>query len=123
VDEEMQTYLRDVADHLIEVAESVETFRAALRDILTVNATLVAQRQNEEMTHLTEVSIKQGDEVKRISGWAAILFAPTLVGAIYGMNFDTMPELHWVWGYPFALLLMLAVSVGLYAVFRWKKWM
>ncbi|WP_407318395.1 magnesium/cobalt transporter CorA [Isoptericola halotolerans] len=123
VDDEMQAYLRDVADHLIEVAESVETFRVALRDILTVNATLVAQRQNEEMTHLTEVSIKQGDEVKKISGWAAILFAPTLVGAIYGMNFDAMPELHWAFGYPFALVLMLAVSIGLYGVFRWKKWM
>jgi magnesium transporter len=123
VDDEMQAYLRDVADHLIEVAESVETFRVALRDILTVNATLVAQRQNEEMKHLTEVSIRQGEDVKKISGWAAILFAPTLVGAIYGMNFDVMPELHAVWGYPFALLLMVGVSVGLYAVFRWKKWM
>ncbi|WP_277213285.1 magnesium/cobalt transporter CorA [Isoptericola croceus] len=123
VDEEMQAYLRDVADHLIEVAESVETFRVALRDILTVNATLVAQRQNEEMTHLTEVSIKQGDEVKKISGWAAIIFAPSLVGSVYGMNFDVMPELHNPWGYPLALLAMLSVSVGLFAIFRWKKWM
>lgn len=123
VDEELQAYLRDVADHLIEVAESVETFRVVLRDILTVNATLVAQRQNEEMTHLTEVSIRQGDDVKKISGWAAIIFAPSLVGSVYGMNFDFMPELHAAWGYPVALLAMLAVSVGLYGVFRWKKWM
>ncbi|MDO8144506.1 MULTISPECIES: magnesium/cobalt transporter CorA [unclassified Isoptericola] len=122
VDEELQAYLRDVADHLTEVAESVETYRVALRDILTVNATLVAQRQNEEMTHLTEVSIQQGEEVKKISGWAAILFAPTLVGTVYGMNFDIMPELHWAWGYPVALVLMLGVSVSLFAVFRWKKW-
>ena len=123
VDAELQAYLRDVADHLIEVAESVETFRVALRDILTVNATLVAQRQNEEMTHLTEVSIRQGDDVKKISGWAEIIFAPSLVGSVYGMNFDFMPELHSVWGYPLALLGMLSVSVGLFAVFRWKKWM
>jgi len=123
VDEELQAYLRDVADHLIEVAESVETFRVVLRDILTVNATLVAQRQNEEMTHLTEVSIRQGDDVKKISGWAAIIFDPSLVGSVYGMNFDFMPELHAAWGYPVALLAMLAVSVGLYGVFRWKKWM
>ncbi|GAA1971065.1 magnesium and cobalt transport protein CorA [Isoptericola halotolerans] len=123
VDDELQAYLRDVADHLIEVAESVETFRVVLRDILTVNATLVAQRQNEEMTHLTEVSIKQGDEVKKISGWAAIIFAPSLVGSVYGMNFDVMPELHAQWGYPLALLAMITVSVGLFAVFRWKKWM
>jgi magnesium transporter len=122
VEEELQAYLRDVADHLTEVAESVESFRAALRDMLTVNATLVAQRQNEEMKHLTEVSLRQGEEVKKISGWAAILFAPTLVGTVYGMNFDHMPELHWAWGYPAALVAMLTVSVALFAVFRGKKW-
>jgi magnesium transporter len=122
VSDELQAYLRDVADHLTEVGESVESFRAALRDMLTVNATLVAQRQNEEMKHLTEVSLRQGEEVKKISGWAAILFAPSLVGAVYGMNFDHMPELHWAWGYPVALLAMLSVSLGLFGVFRSKKW-
>jgi len=122
VDPELQAYLRDVADHLTEAADRIEVFRAALRDILTVAATLVAQRQNEEMKHLSEVSIRQGEEVKKISGWAAILFAPTLVGTVYGMNFDVMPELGWAWGYPAALVGMLAVSVGLFGVFRWKRW-
>ncbi|MCP2265045.1 magnesium and cobalt transport protein CorA [Promicromonospora thailandica] len=122
VDPELQAYLRDVADHLTEVADRIEVFRAALRDILTVAATLVAQRQNEEMKHLSEVSIRQGEEVKKISGWAAILFAPTLVGTVYGMNFDVMPELGWAYGYPAALVGMLAVSVGLFGVFRWKRW-
>ncbi|GAB2496102.1 magnesium and cobalt transport protein CorA [Promicromonospora xylanilytica] len=122
VDPELQAYLRDVADHLTEVADRIEVFRAALRDILTVAATLVAQRQNEEMKHLSEVSIRQGEEVKKISGWAAILFAPTLVGTVYGMNFDDMPELGWAYGYPAALVAMLAVSVGLFGVFRWKRW-
>jgi magnesium transporter len=122
VDPELQAYLRDVADHLIEVAERVETFRTALRDILTVNATLVAQRQNEEMRHLTEVSVRQGEEVKKVSGWAAILFAPTLVGTIYGMNFEVMPELQWTFGYPAALIAMVSVSAGLFGVFRWKRW-
>ncbi|MFC8796396.1 magnesium and cobalt transport protein CorA [Promicromonospora sp. NPDC057138] len=119
---ELQAYLRDVADHLTEAADRIEVFRAALRDILTVAATLVAQRQNEEMKHLSEVSIRQGEEVKKISGWAAILFAPTLVGTVYGMNFDVMPELGWAYGYPVALVAMLAVSVGLFGVFRWKRW-
>ncbi|MCF4120269.1 magnesium and cobalt transport protein CorA [Antribacter sp. KLBMP9083] len=122
VDEELQAYLRDVADHLTEAGERIESYRAALRDILTVNATLVAQRQNEEMKHLSEVSIQQGEEVKKISGWAAILFAPTLVGTVYGMNFDTMPELHTQYGYPAALVAMLGVSVGLFRIFRWKRW-
>lgn len=122
VHEELQAYLRDVADHLTEAADRIDSYRAALRDILTVNSTLVAQRQNEEMKHLSEVSIKQGEEVKKISGWAAILFAPTLVGTIYGMNFEVMPELDWEWGYPTALVAMAAVSVGLFGVFRGKRW-
>src|SRR3712207_213463 len=93
-----------------------------LRDILTVNATLVAQRQNEEIRELTEASIAQGEEVKKISAWAAILFAPTLVGTVYGMNFRDMPELSWHLGYPFALLLMLGVSLALYVVFKRRDW-
>lgn len=54
---------------------------------------------------------------------AAILFAPTLIGAIYGMNFVDMPELHWAFGYPMALGLMLGLGVTLYIVFKAKKWM
>ena len=53
--------------------------------------------------------------MKRISAWAAILFAPTLIGTIYGMNFEHMPELGWRFGYPFALALMVLFSVGLYS--------
>jgi magnesium transporter len=122
VDEELRSYLRDVADHVAQVTERAEAFRLQLRDILTVNATLVAQRQNDEIRELTEASIAQGEEVKKISAWAAILFAPTLVGTVYGMNFDNMPELHWHLGYPFALLAMIGVSVALYAVFKRRDW-
>ena len=75
------------------------------------------------MRALTQTSLHQNEEVKRISGWAAILFAPTLVGGIYGMNFDHMPELHWTLGYPFALALMLLVSVSLYLVFKRRGWL
>jgi magnesium transporter len=121
-DEELRRYLRDVDDHLTVVVERVDGFRQLLREIMTVNATLVGQQQNEEMKSLTEVSIGQGEEVKKISAWAAILFAPTLVGTVYGMNFDNMPELHWAYGYPLAILLMLMVSVVLYVVFRRRRW-
>ena len=79
--------------------------------------------QNEEVKALTEASIDQNEEVKKISAWAAILFAPTLVGTVYGMNFDRMPELHWTLGYPFALALMLLVSVLLYLVFKRRGWL
>ena len=87
-------YLRDVADHATTVAERVDGFRQILSDILTLNATLVNQAQNEEIKRLTEASYAQNEEVKRISAWAAILFAPTLIGTIYGMNFATCPELR-----------------------------
>ncbi|WP_231515521.1 magnesium and cobalt transport protein CorA [Herbidospora cretacea] len=123
VDEELQSYLRDVADHAITVTERVAGFRQMLQDILIVNSTLVSQAQNEEMTKLTSASIAQGDEVKKISAWAAILFAPTLVGTIYGMNFDHMPELHWALGYPFAVLLMGCVCLTLYVVFKRRDWL
>ncbi len=122
VDQELQRYLRDVADHVTTVNERIEGFRQLLRDILTVNATLVAQQQNEEMKTLTEKSNAQNQETKKISAWAAILFAPTLVGTVYGMNFDNMPELHWYLGYPLALLLMLLISLVLYTVFKRRDW-
>jgi len=122
-DEELQRYLRDVADHATTVAERVDGFRQMLADILTVNATLVSQAQNEEMRHLTEASFTQNEEIKKVSAWAAILFAPTVIGTVYGMNFDHMPELGWVFGYPFALSLMLVVSVTLYVVFKGRGWL
>ena len=80
-------------------------------------------QQNEEVKNLTEASIDQNEGVKKISAWAAILFAPTLVGTVYGMSFDHMPELHWRVGYPFALLLMLLVSISLYGVFKQREWL
>jgi magnesium transporter len=122
VDEELRKLLRDVADHVTQVNERVDGLRVLLRDILQVNSILVAQKQNEEMTALSRTSNAQNDEVKRISAWAAILFAPTLVGTIYGMNFRNMPELHWRFGYPYALGLMVLVSVVLYLVFKRRGW-
>jgi magnesium transporter len=123
VDEELRTYLGDVADHAITVNERVASFRQQLQDILVVNSTLVTQAQNAEMARMTEVSIQQGEEVKKISAWAAILFAPTVVGGIYGMNFDHMPEYHWLLGYPFAISLMAAVCVTLYVIFKRRGWL
>ena len=63
------------------------------------------------------------DNFKKISAWAAILFAPTLVGTIYGMNFDFMPELSWRFGYPFAIGLMGVVCVSLYVIFKRRDWL
>jgi magnesium transporter len=122
-DEELQRYLRDVADHVTHTSERVDGFRQALTDILTVNATLVTQQQNAEMRALAEAGFEQNEEIKKISSWAAILFAPTLVGTIYGMNFKYMPELHWVLGYPFAIALMGIVCTSLYVIFKRRDWL
>jgi magnesium transporter len=123
VDEELRQYVRDVADHATAVAERVDGFRQMLSDILTVNSTLVTQAQNAELARMADVSNSQNEQVKRISAWAAILFAPTLIGTVYGMNFDHMPELRWLLGYPFALVLMAAVCAGLWVIFRRRDWL
>ncbi|MFE5614914.1 magnesium and cobalt transport protein CorA [Streptomyces sp. NPDC056543] len=122
-DEELQRYLRDVADHVTHTSERVDGFRQALTEILTVNATLVTQQQNAEMRALAEAGFEQNEEIKKISAWAAILFAPTLVGTIYGMNFEQMPELSWGLGYPFAVGLMGVVCASLYAIFKRRDWL
>ncbi|MDR6868873.1 magnesium transporter [Microbacterium resistens] len=123
VELELQRYLRDVLDHTLKVSGTAATFRTVLDSALTVESTIVARRQNEEMRRMTHESIRQGEEVKKISSWAAILFAPTIVAGIYGMNFDEMPELHWLFGYPMAICLMLAMGGALYLVFKKRNWL
>jgi magnesium transporter len=109
LDPELQRYLRDVQDHALRTTEQVEAFRELLSNILSVNLTLVGLNQN--------------DEVKKISAWAAILFAPTLIAGIYGMNFEVMPELSWMYGYPFALALMVLTTVVLHRIFKKAGWL
>ncbi len=123
VDLELQRSLRDVNDHALRVVERADAFRVLLQNALTVHTTLVSQQQNEEMRSLTEASLAQNEEVKKISAWAAILFAPTLVGTIYGMNFEHMPELHWFYGYPAAVALMFVTSGTLYLIFKRRRWL
>ena len=73
--------------------------------------------------HLALVSVRQNDDVRRISAWAAIAAAPTLIASVYGMNFDTMPELGWPWGYPVAIGVMAAVCVALHRLFTRSGWL
>lgn len=135
--DEVQNRLRNVLDHTIRVTERVDGIRSLLENALTVHSTLVTTEQNEAMRRmssaslaqgeesrrLAEETIEQGEQVKKISSWAAILFTPTLVASIYGMNFDHMPELHWAWGYAFAIALMIGFGVGLWGVFKWRRWL
>ncbi|MFP5022926.1 magnesium/cobalt transporter CorA [Pseudonocardia phyllosphaerae] len=122
-DLELRRAMRDVMDHATRIRERVEGFRDLLGNILTVNSTLVAQRQNDEMTRLSEAGYNQNEQMKRVSSWAAILFAPSLIAAIYGMNFDHMPELHWTYGYPMAFGLMIGLALVLYLAFKHNDWL
>jgi magnesium transporter len=109
VDPEVRAYLRDVRDRALRVTERVEGFRELLSNILTVNFTILG--------------IQQNDQTKKISAWAAMLIVPTLIAGIYGMNFDYMPELHWRFGYLFALSLMALAALILYLLFKRSGWL
>lgn len=116
LDEEVHRHLRDVQDHALRIDEQVGAQRDLLHSIMSVNLTL-------ETKNLSEVGIAQNEEVKRISAWAAILFVPSLVGTIYGMNFEHVPELDWTLGYPLAIGLMVAVGLGTYLLFKGRGWL
>jgi magnesium transporter len=116
VETDLRHSLRDVEDHVERVISRADSFRDLLQNALTLDGTLTANRQNE-------ASAKQNEQVKKISSWAAIFFAPSFVAGVYGMNFDHMPELHWDLGYPLAIVLMAATAAAMYAIFKKKGWL
>jgi magnesium transporter len=75
------------------------------------------------MQRMTAASYGQNEDLKKISAWAAIFFAPSLIGTVYGMKFEHMPELGWTLGYPLALTAMALAAVVLYVVFKRIKWL
>ncbi|MDQ0633135.1 magnesium transporter [Arthrobacter pascens] len=116
VETELRHSLRDVEDHVERVISRADSFRDLLQNALTLDGTLTANRQNE-------ASAVQNEQVKKISSWAAIFFAPSFVAGVYGMNFDHMPELHWALGYPMAILLMAGTAALMYGIFKRKGWL
>jgi magnesium transporter len=109
VDESLRPYFRDVYDHVLRAVQTADQYRELLTSILEAN--------------LTQVSVRQNEQMRQISAWAAIVAVPTLIAGIYGMNFRNMPELHWRIGYPAAVALMVAISAGLYGYFRRINWL
>jgi magnesium transporter len=107
--EETHQFFRDVHDHALRVNEQVEGFRDLLSSVLTAN--------------LTQVSVRQNEDMRRISAWVAIIAVPTAIAGIYGMNFEHMPELKWELGYPAALLVMASICTGLYRYFKKVGWL
>ncbi|MFI9173388.1 magnesium/cobalt transporter CorA [Streptomyces lincolnensis] len=109
VDERARPFFRDVSDHLTRVNESVEGLDRLVSDILSA--------------HLAQMSVRQNDDMRKISAWAAMAAVPTMIAGIYGMNFDHMPELRWVWSYPAVIGLMAALEVLLYRLFKSRGWL
>jgi magnesium transporter len=101
---EMYPYLRDVQDHVIRISEDIDNMREMLGTALNANISLL--------------SVGQSEVTRKLAGWGAILAIPTMVGGIYGMNFDYMPELHWTFGYP---LVLAAMALACFIVYRRLK--
>jgi magnesium transporter len=106
---EVRTYFRDVNDHLIRVHEQLENYRDMLTSILSAN--------------LSQVTVRQNEDVRKISAIVAIIAAPTMIAGIYGMNFEHMPELSWTFGYPLVLAVMATICTALYRYFRRAGWL
>ena len=109
VDRKSQPFFRDVSDHLTRVNEQVDGLDRLLTDMLGA--------------HLTQVGIRQNDDMRKISAWAAIAAVPTLIAGVYGMNFDNMPELHTRYGYPAVLVAMVTACLVLYRFFKHRGWL
>jgi magnesium transporter len=106
---EVRTYFRDVNDHLVRVHEQVEAYRELLTSVLEAN--------------LTQVSVRQNDDMRKISAWVAIAAVPTMLAGIYGMNFKHMPELGYSLGYPAVLAVMVLACFALYRNFKRVGWL
>ncbi|MCM2415068.1 MULTISPECIES: magnesium/cobalt transporter CorA [unclassified Streptomyces] len=109
VHEHSQPFFRDVQDHLTRANEQVEGLDRLLSDILSA--------------HLAQMGVRQNDDMRKISAWAAMAAVPTMVAGIYGMNFDHMPELTWTWSYPVVIVLMAGAVFGLHRQFKRRGWL
>jgi len=107
--DDLHSYFRDVHDHLLRVNTQLDTQRQLLASAL--------------QAHLTQVTVRQNEDMRRIAAWAAILAVPTMMAGIYGMNFKHMPELEWTYGYPLVALVMAAICTGLYLRLRRAGWL
>jgi magnesium transporter len=109
LDDEMKSYFRDVLDHLIRVNQHVDAMHELLSNLLQAN--------------LTQVSVRQNEDMRKISAWVAILAVPTMIAGIYGMNFEHMPELRWELGYPAVLVVIAVACSTLYVRFKRAGWL
>ena len=109
IDPEAAPYFRDVLDHLSRVSETIDNLDSLLSSAFDA--------------HIAQIGLRQNDDMRRITATVGLIAAPTLVGSIYGMNFDHMPELGWGYGYPFALLLMALSSLTVWILSKRAGWL
>jgi magnesium transporter len=109
VPEAMRSYFRDVLDHAIRVRDQVASLDELLTSILQAS--------------LARTSLADNEDTRKISAWAAMIAVPTLITGVYGMNFDFMPELHWHYGYPLVIAVILLVCSALYRGFKRNGWL
>jgi magnesium transporter len=109
-------YFRDVQDHVLRAADAIERYDNLLSDVLQADLAQVTVEQNR-------VAVRQNEDMRKISAWAAIALVPTAIAGIYGMNFDNMPELHWRYGYYAVLVVIAAACLGLHRLFRRNHWL
>ncbi|MER7479764.1 magnesium and cobalt transport protein CorA [Streptomyces sp. NPDC126510] len=109
VDDRARPFFRDVNDHLTRVNESVENLDRLVSDILSA--------------HLAQMSVRQNDDMRKISAWAAMAAIPTMFAGIYGMNFEHMPELRYGWSYPALMALMAVLEVMVFRLFKRRGWL
>ncbi|MBP6321436.1 MAG: magnesium and cobalt transport protein CorA [Giesbergeria sp.] len=105
----VQEYFRDVHDHVTRIAGTTESVRDTIGTAIQVN--------------LSMVTIEESETTKQLAAWAAIFAASTALAGIWGMNFEGMPELKWMYGYPIALSVILTTGVVLYWRFRKAGWL
>ncbi len=109
VDDLTATHLQDVYDHILRVVDVLDSQRELMGNAVDAHLAILSNRVNQVM--------------KRMTSWGAILLGATLIAGIYGMNFEHMPEEHWILGYPFALGVMLAITVFGYRYFKKRDWL
>jgi magnesium transporter len=107
--DETRLYFRDVFDHALRVNEAIDTVREMVSAAMTVNLSLV--------------TVAQGEVVKRLAGWAALVALPTLVASWYGMNFVHMPELAGPYNYYIVLGVTATACAGLFTILRRSRWL
>jgi magnesium transporter len=113
---DLRPYFRDVHDHVLRAADVIDGQDRLLTDVLQANVARVSVQQSA-------VAVRQNEDMRKISAWAAIALVPTAIAGVYGMNFENMPELRWEYGYFLVLAVIAAACLSLHRLFKRNGWL